>query len=321
MRTPDDNQKLQGYSSTKFEWRSTSEVEGNCESSRSGAPSPSLLVRANRASFLNIPTMGGSLSKPDPSRSLEVIGAGYSRTGTSSMQLALERLVDGPIYHGGTQIWLSGDDKRTKLWGLACDAKFIQHDAALTKKLVREAVRGYAGLVDIPGVWFVPELVELFPEVRVVLNTREPERWWPSFANVLGHLPPLFSLLTAPQPSVRWIPKILTGFERSVDELLVANGREAGVYGPYILELYQNEIIKTVPKEQLVVMEVKDGWQPIAQFLNKPVPDEDFPRVNEKAAFDRQAKAILVKLLLTWVGIITTTGGTAYLGWRFWRRQ
>ncbi|KAK8104193.1 uncharacterized protein PG998_011226 [Apiospora kogelbergensis] len=267
--------------------------------------------------------MGGSLSKPDPSRStLEVVGAGYSRTGTSSMQLALERLVDGPIYHGGTQIWLSGDDKRTKLWALACDAKFVQHDAALTRKLVREAVRGYAGLVDIPGIWFVPELVELFPDVRVVLNTREPEQWWPSFSSLLDHLPPLFGLLTAPHPSIRWIPGgIFRGFRLSVDELLVANGSDAGVYGPQILELYQNDIIKTVPKEQLVVMEVKDGWKPLAEFLKKPVPEEDFPRVNEKAALDRQANAILTKLVLTWAGILVATGGSAYLGWLIWQCQ
>lgn len=54
--------------------------------------------------------MGGALSKPDPAATLQVVGAGYSRTGTSSLQLALAKLVDGPIYHGGTQIWMSGDD-------------------------------------------------------------------------------------------------------------------------------------------------------------------------------------------------------------------
>jgi hypothetical protein len=54
--------------------------------------------------------MGGALSKPDPAATLQVVGAGYSRTGTSSLQLALAKLVDGPVYHGGTQIWMSGDD-------------------------------------------------------------------------------------------------------------------------------------------------------------------------------------------------------------------
>ena len=49
--------------------------------------------------------MGGVPSVPtDPSRRLRVIGAGYSRTGTVSLSLALENLLDGPVCHGGTQI-------------------------------------------------------------------------------------------------------------------------------------------------------------------------------------------------------------------------
>lgn len=49
--------------------------------------------------------MGGIPSVPqDSSRTLKVIGAGYSRTGTLSMALALERLLDGPVMHGGSQL-------------------------------------------------------------------------------------------------------------------------------------------------------------------------------------------------------------------------
>lgn len=54
--------------------------------------------------------MGGVPSKPgDPARQLEVIGAGYSRTGTVTMQLALEKILDGPVIHGGTHILARGD--------------------------------------------------------------------------------------------------------------------------------------------------------------------------------------------------------------------
>ena len=49
--------------------------------------------------------MGGVPSIPtDPTRSLKIIGAGYSRTGTLSMALALEKLLDGPVMHGGSQL-------------------------------------------------------------------------------------------------------------------------------------------------------------------------------------------------------------------------
>ena len=57
--------------------------------------------------------MGGVPSIPtDPSRELRVIGAGYSRTGTVTMQMALEKLLDGPVCHGGTQILGREDGER-----------------------------------------------------------------------------------------------------------------------------------------------------------------------------------------------------------------
>jgi hypothetical protein len=56
--------------------------------------------------------MGGTPSVPrDSSQRLKVIGAGYSRTGTTTMQLALEKLLDGPVMHGGTNILNREDGK------------------------------------------------------------------------------------------------------------------------------------------------------------------------------------------------------------------
>lgn len=56
--------------------------------------------------------MGGTPSVPrDSSQRLKVIGAGYSRTGTTTMQLALEKLLDGPVMHGGTHILNREDGK------------------------------------------------------------------------------------------------------------------------------------------------------------------------------------------------------------------
>ena len=56
--------------------------------------------------------MGGAESIPtDPSRRVQVISAGYSRTGTLSMSMALAKLVDGPVFHGGTQILTREDGK------------------------------------------------------------------------------------------------------------------------------------------------------------------------------------------------------------------
>lgn len=59
--------------------------------------------------------MGGAPSKPDPTRTVEVIGAGYSKTGTLSMQIALEHLLQGPVMHGGTHLLKREDGKHRKL--------------------------------------------------------------------------------------------------------------------------------------------------------------------------------------------------------------
>lgn len=49
--------------------------------------------------------MGANASVPtDKTKKLKVIGAGYSRTGTLSMAFALEKLLDGPVMHGGSQL-------------------------------------------------------------------------------------------------------------------------------------------------------------------------------------------------------------------------
>ena len=59
--------------------------------------------------------MGGVESVPtDLSRKVQVISAGYSRTGTVSMSLALAKLVDGPVLHGGTQILTRDDGKHVR---------------------------------------------------------------------------------------------------------------------------------------------------------------------------------------------------------------
>ena len=48
---------------------------------------------------------------------------------------------------------------------------------------------------------------------------------------------------------------------------------------------YNAEVIETVPPDRLLVWSPKDGWEPLCEFLELPVPDAPFPRVNDSAAF------------------------------------
>lgn len=51
-----------------------------------------------------------------------------------------------------------------------------------------------------------------------------------------------------------------------------------------ILQAHKDKVRQLVPKEQLLEMDLSDGWEPLCKFLGVPVPNEPFPRANDGAA-------------------------------------
>ena len=51
------------------------------------------------------------------------------------------------------------------------------------------------------------------------------------------------------------------------------------------MERYHQEVQDTVPAERLLVWSVADGWEPLCEFLEVPIPEAEFPRVNDSAQF------------------------------------
>ncbi|KAK7708987.1 hypothetical protein SLS64_006467 [Diaporthe eres] len=241
--------------------------------------------------------MGGVPSKPgDPSRPLEVIGAGFSRTGTMSMQLALEELLRAPVTFG-------------KKWTQVYEAREAG-EKARTLKLLHELVAGFAGVTDLPAIDFVPELLELYPDAKVVLVTRDRDRWWDSFGKVLNMAQLRFlSVLAAPMPGLRWFPGTVVHWHRGASRLM---GEKKGPGTPLGPELHNDMVKSIVPPDQLLVMSMKEGWDPLARFLGKKTPDKPFPRVNDAEAAETVANGILVKCLLVWAGLFATGGVGIY---------
>lgn len=78
----------------------------------------------------------------------------------------------------------------------------------------------------MPNVDFLPELLELYPDVKVVLVTRDPAKWWKSIGVNLSYaLPWWLPLFAAPMPTIRWFPSIVHHWSNTAVELLAqANG-------------------------------------------------------------------------------------------------
>lgn len=43
--------------------------------------------------------------------------------------------------------------------------------------------------------------------------------------------------------------------------------------------------LQHVPADKLLVFQPSQGWEPLCKFLNKPIPDQPFPHVNDTQAF------------------------------------
>ncbi|KAI1733660.1 hypothetical protein F4680DRAFT_440873 [Xylaria scruposa] len=271
--------------------------------------------------------MGGVASIPtDPSRKVQVISAGYSRTGTVSMSLALEKLLNGPILHGGTQI-LTRDDDYCLTWIKAYEAREAG-DREETLKLVRKATAGFVGTADLPPADFMSEMVELYPDAKVVLVKRDATRWWNSIAALTSRTTPSWlGIVLAPIPGWRYLASFAQVYSRSTLRLAGLEDRNASPAdlikygGAHILEAHQEKVRSLVSNDQLLEMDLKDGWEPLCKFLKIPVPNEPFPRANDAKAADQYATKVLLKVLLVWIFLLVSIGAIVYFTMVMYKRS
>lgn len=195
---------------------------------------------------------------------LKVIGAGFGRTGTASLHLALNQLNQGPTQH---MFHLTGEIVG-QLHAVAKNGASPDWDQLLD---------GYNSAVDWPWSAFYKELMEKYPEAKVVLTVRDPEKWYAStMETVYG------SSSRAPAGPFR-------DFVHAVVWDGVFDGRfEDKAYAIQKFNEHIEEVKKTVPADRLLVFEVKDGWEPLCSFLGVPVPDGPFPKTNTRENFGRR---------------------------------
>jgi Sulfotransferase domain len=209
---------------------------------------------------------------------IRLIGAGLPRTGTLTQKEALELLGVGPCYH-----WVDvlADLDRVEAWDKAMDGDVSWPE-------IFGASRSTA---DWPGGYFWRELMEAYPDAKVLLSVRDPEKWEPSFRETIwdmGHGENLLHLLSSARALVdpRW-QRYVAFVERMFwsPEGTFASGHERP---EQLIEamIRHNEMVKaTVPADRLLVWEVTEGWEPLCEFLGVDVPSEPMPHANDRETF------------------------------------
>ena len=197
---------------------------------------------------------------------LEVVGAGFGRTGTNSLRLALNELGFGPCYH---MYEVFADlDARVPLWVAASEGK-PDWDAIFD---------GYRSTVDWPSASYWEEILAHNPGARVILSSRSAESWYDSFSGTIA------ALLAMPEN----LPPHMSDWYAMGNGLInrVFDGRQLNRdHAIGVFTAYEAAVKARVPAGQLLVYNVGDGWDPLCRFLERPVPDTPFPRTNTKDEF------------------------------------
>ncbi|CAO2653408.1 Nn.00g028190.m01.CDS01 [Neocucurbitaria sp. VM-36] len=260
--------------------------------------------------------MGQAPSSPRPGTPFHVIGAGLPRTGTSSLNLALSILFNAPCYHGGTQATLGPETEiKSLITLLRAYPPTSPSSRNLIHKILKERLDGYAAVTDSPCNGLVEELLQLYPDAKVICTVRDPQAWVSSMqtvanASTLSFLRFMLFLL----PTMRFFPDY-------VDAL---RNQWVSLYGrpePATLhhwEAHMAYLKRVVPKEKLVFFDVRDGWGPLCAALGREVPDVEFPRVNDGKAIDELARRMILRGLGRWA-VVFGTVGAGVLGWWFAR--
>jgi hypothetical protein len=208
---------------------------------------------------------------------MRLIGAGLPRTGTLSQKVALEMLGFGPCYH---MVNVLGDLDQAALWRRALDG-----DAQW-----EEIFGGFDSTVDWPGSYFYRELIEYYPDAKVLLSTRDSDSWARSMRETIHatlYGDDLLGLLSRARCEVdpKWC-----GF---IDLMKEMWGRSGLLDGPGTtdawmaqgIERFQEEVKATVPADRLLVWCPADGWEPLCRFLEVPIPGMPFPHLNDAKVF------------------------------------
>ncbi len=119
------------------------------------------------------------MAPPEEKAVMQVIGAGLPRTGTSSLQIALEKLLGGSCYHM-KELVFKGDGKHVEMF---LKAKRGEASAGEWKEFFEAG--GYTACVDYPTSFFYEELATAFPKAKVVLTVRDPVGWGASVRNTV----------------------------------------------------------------------------------------------------------------------------------------
>ncbi len=208
---------------------------------------------------------------------LEIIGAGFGRTGTMSTYTALNQL-GYPCYHMIEVLQNKANASHLDFW------RKVAHAPPGAQADWEQVFAHYRACVDNPACCVWRELLEAYPNAKVLLtlHPKGPGAWYDSTIDTIYFTENVWQFK---------VLEFFTPFGRKFGDMSrrliwgrvlrgVMNDRDAAIarYNQYV-----EEVKAAVPPDRLLVFSVEQGWEPLCAFLGVPVPDTPFPNVNDRA--------------------------------------
>ena len=201
--------------------------------------------------------------------SLRVVGAGVGRTGTHSLKVALEHLLGGRCHH---MVEVFGNEAQIAGWTSAFEGEPIDWSALMAD---------YVAQVDWPGASFWPELMEANPDALVLLSVRDADDWYTSASNTI-----FMAMGKTDEELGPWMAAVRTMLGRRFSADLSSRDAMITAY-----ERHNAAVRQAVEPGRLLEWTAADGWEPICERLDVPVPEEPFPLTNTTEEFQAMMAA------------------------------
>jgi sulfotransferase family protein len=210
---------------------------------------------------------------------MKVIGAGLPRTATLTQKVSLEMLGLGPCYH---MVNVLSNLSLAPEWAAAFDGgpdwDMIFGDCQAS--------------VDWPGSFFWRELVEHYPDAKVLLSVRSGESWANSMRNTIWGVYFDDVLMRHLSDARASIDPGWRDYTKLMKAMLRKSGLVGDLTGPFdasvaaaAMERHNHEVRDAVPAHRLLEWQPADGWEPLCEFLEVPVPRAPIPHINDSAMF------------------------------------
>ena len=198
---------------------------------------------------------------------MKIICAGVGKTGTKSIAKALRHL-GLTVFDWEEQTFDFQDH-----W-----VDVFQNGAQLDVKRVYQHADA---IVDAPGNFFWEEILEAYPDSKVILSEREEDSWLKSAVNQLQVIEAVISrrFLCVLSPTSR---KRLFVTYSVINALVGSANPKSGFILRKRYREHNHRVKSLVPPEKLLVYNVKQGWKPLCDFLGCEVPTVAFPHENIK---------------------------------------